>query len=76
MKNMYSIGYKKPNDNVIYSAWYGGNTEEEAKANAVKSGVSFHNRYNDNKLTEADLTIVECKYAGEYEKVLKDLQRD
>ena len=74
-KNMYSIGYKKPNDNTTYSGWYGGNNPEEAITNALTAGVKFHNQYSPNKLDLHDLTIVECKLSGDYASVMADLQR-
>lgn len=72
-KNMYRIGYKKPNNCVVFVVYTGGNTEEEAKASTLQSAVQFHNKYNNNKITEQDLQIVECHFTGDYKTVLKDL---
>lgn len=74
-KNMYSIGYRKPNEYVTYGTWTGGNTEDEAMADVKRSAMEFHNQYNTNKLTEKDFTIVECKLSGDYQSVLRELER-
>jgi hypothetical protein len=74
-KYMYSISYKKPNEYANFVTYTGGNTEEEAKANAIRSALEFHNKYNAIKLTESDFTIVECKLSGDYNSVLKELER-
>ena len=74
-KNMYSIGYKKPNEYATFISYTGGNTEEEAKVEAIRSAMEFHNKYNTNKLAERDFTIVECKLSGDYQSVLRELER-
>lgn len=75
---MYSIFYQIPGDaqNFSRSSWYGGNTEEEAKQNAISSAVSFHNRYSEDKIEESDVKIVKCSLSGNYDSVLKGLQND
>jgi hypothetical protein len=72
---MYSISYKKPNDRVTFITYQGGNNEEEAKVDCLRSAVAFHNPWNELKLTENDLTIVKFYLAGAYDSVLNDLQR-
>lgn len=74
-KSMYYIGLKKPNDTVTYGTYTGGNTEEEAKVNAIRSAMEFHNKYNANKLVESDFTVVECRIQGDYNSVLRQLER-
>ena len=76
-KNMYNIGYKKPNDDATYVTYTGGNTEEEAKVEAIRSAMEFHNKYSSAlfQLSEKDFTIVECKLSGDYQSVLKELER-
>ena len=74
-KNMYYIGYRKPNEYVTYGTWTGGNTEDDAKVIAIRSAMEFHNKYNTNKLAERDFTIVECKLSGDYQSVLRQLER-
>jgi len=75
MKYMYSIGLNKPNDRSMYVTYVGGDTEDQAKENATKSTVEFHNKYNKNKLTDQDITIVECVFQGDYKSVLNELER-
>lgn len=73
---MYYIGYRKPTDDYKHCAWYGGNTEAEAKQNAIESAVKFHNQWNKTQITELDINIVECELSGEYDKVMKELSND
>lgn len=75
MKFMYAIVFNKPNDKTNFVTYTGGDTEDQAKISTVKSAVDFHNQYNKNKLTEQDITIVECKLAGDYSSVLSQLGR-
>lgn len=74
-KNMYYIGYRKPNGTVNYSTYTGGNTEEEAKITALIEAVEFHNQWNADKFTEKDFTVVECSLSGDYQSVLRELER-
>jgi hypothetical protein len=76
-KYMYDIGYKiNGKGNTIYSAWYPGNTEEQAVEIAKNSAVTFYNKWNEDQITEDDLEFVRVNLSGDYSKVMKDLQDD
>lgn len=75
-KFMYKIGYKKPESIYTHVTYVGGNDEEEAIANATNEAVAFHNKYNEPKIQAFDIKIVEVEQAGDYNKVLRELQND
>ena len=74
-KFTYSIKYEKTGSNSVHQVYHGGDTEAQAKETALKEGLEFHNRWNENKLTEKDFKITECYVSGDYAKVLSDLER-
>lgn len=75
MKFMYEVALRKPNDIANYVSYQGGDTPEEAQAAAIKTHVEFHNQWNKNKLTAADITVASVKLQGDYKSVLADLER-
>lgn len=75
MKFMYEVALRKPNDVANYVSYHGGDTPEEAQATAVKTQVEFHNQWNKEKLTAADITVASVKLQGDYQAVLRDLER-
>ena len=74
-KNMYRIKYEKTGSNSVGVVYNGGNDEDAVKQSFIEGAVTFHNRYYPNKLEKSDFRITECVYVGEYETVLKELER-
>ena len=76
MKYMYEVRHRKPNFDYVIANYYGGNTEAEAVENAIKSTVDHHNRCEKTQISRNDISVLEVKLIGDYDKVMKELSND
>jgi hypothetical protein len=72
---MFALKFEKRGSNSVFVVHNGGETEEAVKAYTLKTEREFHNKYYSNKLEENDIKIVECVNVGDYEEVMKELER-
>lgn len=73
-KNMYTVEYKIKGDDSPYiqSAYFGGDTEEQAKQNCINQVLSY-SEHMKKGYTADDINILEIRYLGDYARELKYL---